>query len=538
MITSYRSRRYCIVKVILFFLLFFVFFSGWGQKKKVKSVAASWGDQLNGTYRNPILAADYSDPDVIRVGNKFYMVCSDFHFMGMPVLESEDLVNWKIIGKVYTKLNINKEYDEMKRYGGGSWAPSIRYHNHRFYVYFCTPDEGVFMSTATRPGGPWSALKCVKAVRGWEDPCPFWDDNGNAYLGHSKLGAGPIIIHKMNSEGTQLLDSGITVYSGPVSEGTKIYKRNGYYYILIPEGGVSEGYETALRAKTIYGPYERRKVLEQGKTAVNGPHQGGLVELANGESWFIHFQSIPILGRICHLEPVVWKNNWPLMGKDTDGNDVGEPVSVWKKPNVGKQFPMAAPQTSDEFNGPALGLQWQWNHNPDSQYWSLSRNHGFLTLISQKASSLHFARNTITQKLTGFKGTVTALLKVDEMKSGQQAGLCLFGSKDQQIGVIGTNNVKMLYVNNDREISYGDTVENWIYLRAVIHLDVVNGIYFMYSKDGRTYKKIGKNCVLSNDNYWKGVRPGLFSYNVTSAPGGVAKFDWFHYKYEGPVNGF
>ena len=216
-----------------------------------------WGDQGNGTYTNPVINADFSDPDVIRVGQKYYMVASDFHFMGMQVLESEDMVNWRYISQIYSKIN-EPGWDQNLHYAGGSWAPAIRYHDGLFYVFFCTPDEGLFMSTAQDPHGPWAPLHLVKRVKKWEDPCPFWEDDGEdqssdgqAYLGRSRHGAGPIIVHKMSPDGKQLLDEGVTVYEGPVAEGTKFMKRNGWYYLIIPEGGVGTGWQTVLRSKNI-----------------------------------------------------------------------------------------------------------------------------------------------------------------------------------------------------------------------------------------------------------------------------------------------
>ena len=498
--------------------------------------AGLWGDQQNGTYKNPVLNADYSDPDIIRVGDSFYMVCSDFHFMGMPVLKSNDLVNWTIIGQIYHRLDISRKYNKMKKYGSGSWAPSIRYHQGKFYVYFCTPDEGLYMSTATHPEGPWTALYEVKRTRGWEDPCPFWDTDGQAYLGHSKLGAGPIILHKMSSDGKHLLDSGRTVYRGPVSEGTKIYKRNGYYYVIIPEGGVGRGYETALRSKDIYGPYERKIVLEQGKTDINGPHQGGIVDLDSGESWFMHFQDVGALGRVCHLEPVKWVDDWPMMGVDNDHNGIGEPVSEWSKPNVGKAFPINAPQTSDEFTGKQLGFQWQWNHNPVDRKWSLEETKGFLSLSAMKAKDNNHAKNTLTQKLMGKSGVMTTLIDVAEMAPGQKAGLCLLGVNIHEIGLIKTDSSINVYADNKGKLTLGVAIkQNHIYLRTRVDLDH-NHTVMQYSLDGETFVQLGDTCVLSNYNYWKAVRPGLFSYN-SKRNKGIAKFDWFHYQHDGPLGG-
>ena len=325
----------------------------------------SWGDQGNGTYINPLLNADYSDPDVIRVGDKYYMVASEFNYMGIQMLESEDLVNWQIISQVYDHF---EGFDTVNRYAKGSWAPALVYHNGRYYVYFCTPDEGLFMSSATDPRGPWEPLCCVKNIKGWEDPCPFWDEDGRAYLGHSKVGAGPIIIHKMSDDGKQLLDDGLTVYSGPVAEGTKFQKREGWYYLVIPEGGVGTGWQTVLRSKNIYGPYEKKVVLEQGITTINGPHQGNIVDTPNGQWWLFHFQDTPGLGRVVHLQPVRWTDGWPMAGTDLNMNGIGEPVYVWQKPATGKALTPSLPQHSDEFTGDiitwkgqrqdGLGLQW------------------------------------------------------------------------------------------------------------------------------------------------------------------------------------
>jgi beta-xylosidase len=528
------SLKLNVITALTFLILVFNGLPTCAQKKSAK--AGVWGDQLNGTFKNPILNADYSDPDVIRVGDSFYMVCSDFHFMGMPVLMSKDLVNWTIVGRVYDRLDIDDKYNTMDKYGSGSWAPSIRYHNGKFYVYFCTPDEGLYMSSATDPAGKWAPLYEVKRTGGWEDPCPFWDSDGQAYLGHSKLGAGPIIMHKMTADGKQLLDEGKTVYEGPTSEGTKIYKRNGYYYIIIPEGGVGTGYETALRSKNIYGPYERKIVLEQGKTGINGPHQGGLVELRSGESWFIHFQGVGALGRVCHLEPVKWVDDWPLMGIDNDKNGIGEPVGIYPKPNTGKQTMISAPQTSDEFNSNKLDLQWQWNHNPVNNKWSVNRPKGFLSLLAMKAGDNKHAKNTITQKLMGKLGKITTLLNSEEMAVGQKAGLCLLGGNIHEIGLVKTDSSVNIYSDNNGKITIDAIIkQNHVYLRVIIDL-YTKHTFLQYSIDGKVFTRLGDECSLSDYNYWKAVKPGLFSYNTVQDLGN-AKFDWFHYEYDGPNGG-
>jgi beta-xylosidase len=510
----------------------------------------SWGDQGNGTYINPILNADYSDPDVCRIGDKYYMVCSEFHYMGMPVLESEDMVNWKIISQIYSRLDF-PGYDRMDGYANGSWAPSIRYHNGKLWVYFCTPTEGLFLSTAEKPEGPWSPLVEVKLVEKWEDPCPFWDDDGKAYLGHSLYGAGPIIIHRMSEDGTQLLDDGLTVYTGPVAEGVKMFKRNGYYYINIPEGGVSTGWQTILRSKNIYGPYEKKVVLEKGTTSVNGPHQGALVDTPDGDWWFYHFQSAEALGRIVHLQPVHWHDDWPVIGIDIDRNGIGEPVYVWKKPATGKSA-VHAPQTDDAFNAPPLGLQWQFNHNPDNTAWSLSEKNGYLCLKALKGESFLRAKNTLTQKMMGTSGEITVALDISKMADGQKAGLCSFGALYGLIGIYRTDGRNYLFFETNKElftqpqppgtrIDPFDTGKNQfkkqpvqakvIYLRLKADL-LSNKNHFYYSTDNRHFVAFGEDFG-ALFSFWKGTRVGLFSYNELR-DAGAALFDWFGYDYDGP----
>lgn len=495
----------------------------------VSAQTLSWGDQGNGTYINPVLNADYSDPDAIRVGDKYYMVSSEFHFMGMPVLESDDLVNWRTIGRVYDRMDY-PEYDNFNRYAGGPWAPAIRYHDGLFYIYFCTPDEGLFMTTAKDPAGPWAPLHLVKGVEKWEDPCPFWDEDGQAYLGRSRHGAGPIIIHKMSPDGKQLLDDGVTVYKGPVAEGTKIHKINGYYYINIPEGGVSKGWQTVLRSKDIYGPYEKKIVLERGSTDINGPHQGALVDTPDGEWWMLHFQKVENLGRVVHLQPVRWIDGWPEMGVDIDRNGVGEPVKVWTKPAVKTVAAIERPASSDEFDSLELGLQWRANHRFDYDNISLGKKKGHLTLTAMKGDSLRVARNTLVQKVMGYGGEVEVKLDASKMAEGQRAGLLGMDKYFHGAGVEKKDGHLYVYADN------GGTVEtiapmkgSVLYLKMSLDaVDNVNRLY--YSFDGKKYIGIGEPFTLGF-GFWKGPHVGVYSYNP-EGDGGDAGFDYFRYNYD------
>ena len=495
----------------------------------VEEDTEGWGDQGNGTYRNPVLNADFSDPDVIRVGSKYYMVASDFHFLGMQVLESDDMVNWRYVSQIYRRFD-EPGWDDNGHYAGGSWAPAIRHHNGLYYVYFCTPDEGLYMSTASDPRGPWAPLHLVKRVAKWEDPCPFWDEDGQAYLGRSKHGAGPIIVHRMSADGKQLLDEGTTVYQGPIAEGTKFMKRNGYYYLIIPEGGVGTGWQTVLRAKNIYGPYERKVVLEQGSTNINGPHQGALVDAPDGSWWFYHFQETPVLGRVVHLQPVRWQDDWPLMGVDYDGNGIGEPVAEW---NLGRNqgdrlldsaknhepvLMIPVTQPSDDFSSPALGLQWQWNHNPVDTHWSLKEKKGWLTLKALPADSLKQCRNMLTQKVVGYQSESTTLLT----SSGDcYAGLFCSGKTFRGIGLC--KDGIFVEAQGKREIILkGKFPKLWV---RVTNDCQANRHQFSFSTDGLHFTTAGEPFPLRS-GYWKGIRVGLFCYGKS----GRAAFDEFTQK--------
>ena len=485
-----------------------------------------WGDQGNGTYKNPVLNADYSDPDVIRVDDKYYMVASDFHFIGMQVLESFDLVNWHIISQIYNRFDL-PGWDENSHYGGGSWAPAIRFHDGLFYVYFCTPDEGLFMSTATDPHGPWSPLHCVKAVEKWEDPCPFWDDDGQAYLGRSQWGAGPIIVHRMTADGKELLDDGITVYTGPVAEGTKFLKRNGYYYLIIPEGGVGTGWQTVLRSRNIYGPYERRVVLEQGSTSINGPHQGALVDTPEGTWWFFHFQETHPTGRIVHLQPARWVDDWPLIGVDIDGNGIGEPVAVWpspvklKKPTgpIGHMGHISPIETK--------GLSWQWNHNPVNSAWNLSEKPGWLTLHALPAATMKDCRNMLTQKTVGYESEATVRIDCSKLCDGDYAGLLCIGKAFMGAGVCIKDGQRYFYFEDDGQRQLLSTFERSIVFLRVAIDSHNNRHQFSVSLDGSEFREVGHPFALRM-GYWKGSRIGVFCY-ATGKTASQAAFSDFRY---------
>jgi beta-xylosidase len=515
-------------------------------------VSKVWvSDKGNGTYQNPILNADYSDPDAIRVGNDYYMVSSSFNCMpGLPLLHSKDLVNWQLINYALKKQEPSVVYD-LPQHGKGVWAPCIRYHNNEFYIYYPDPDYGIYMVKTKNPAGDWEKPVLVLPGKGIIDPAPFWDNDGKAYLGvawaGSRAGVNSLItVFKMNSTGTAVIDEGIHVYDGHgknhTIEGPKFYKRNGYYYILAPAGGVATGWQLALRSKNIYGPYEAKAVMDQGKTNVNGPHQGALVETQTGEPWFIHFQDKGAYGRIVHLQPVKWLNDWPVIGNDADGDGKGEPVFIHKKPNVGAIYPIQTPAESGEFNGDKTGLQWQWHANPKIQWSAQIRGSGYLRLFAypqdKNAVNLWTIPNLLMQKLPASEFTATTKVKYQvewETGQGKKAGLLMMGndyaylsiSKDNQGYKLNTVVCKNAMDGTVEDVTDEKRIKSAeVYLR--IKVSAPNAMcVFSYSEDGLNFTPIGKEFTAKPDK-WIGAKVGLFCIsNPDVRMGGYADFDWF-----------
>lgn len=512
-------------------------------------VSRVWvSDNGDGTFTNPVLYADYSDPDVIRVGSDFFMVASSFNCTPcLPILHSRDLVNWKIVNHVCDRIPYPGY--EVPRHGCGVWAPSIRYHAGKYWVYFAMPDEGIFMSNTTDPFGQWSPLVCVKEVRGWIDPCPFWDDDGRAYLvngfARSRIGfKSMLLISEMTPDGTALADDNRFVFDGhaehPTIEGPKLYKRNGYYYIFAPAGGVATGWQTVLRSKHIYGPYEARIVMDQGDTQVNGPHQGAWVELDCGEHWFVHFQDAGAYGRVVHLQPMRWVDDWPVIGNDPDGDGKGNPVLTVVKPDVGNTYPIATPADSDEFDSFRLGLQWQWQANPRDGWYSLSANPGCLRLYaatySGAARTLWEAPSLLAQKFPAPEFQVTVKLEFHPRVNGEKAGLAIMGEEFSYLCLIQTGTgLKLGRVWGKHDSGVSGEQELWeipaqsgtVWLRVSV---AQNGnSTFGYSWDGNDFSQAGPGFTAVAGR-WIGAKIGLFC--LTSQPGndcGYADFDWIRF---------
>ncbi len=406
-----------------------------------------YSDQGNGRFRNPILFADYSDPDVIRVGDTYYMTASSFNYTpGLPILVSKDLVNWKLVN--YALKNIPGERFNIPRHSEGVWAPSIRYHEGMFYIYYGMPDEGYFVVRTKDPYGEWEEPVCVLEGKGLIDPCPIWDDDGRAYVIHgyakSRIGFKSILgVFEMSPDGLKAISEDHFIFDGNdpkhpavTIEGPKVYKRDGYYYIWAPAGGVKDGWQVVLRSRDIHGPYEIKEVMHTGNTVINGPHQGGLVDTVNGDEWFIHFQDRGLYGRICHLQPVSWDNGWPIVGVNPDENKVGEPVFEHDKPDTGAEDEEKMYlESSDDFVGGNYGLCWQWlgNHTEAFCQQKNFRRNGLrlnaLNVSGEENPIIWRSANVLTQKLVFPVFETEIQVDISGLKAGERAGICMTGGQ-------------------------------------------------------------------------------------------------------------
>ncbi len=510
---------------------------------------APWtADRGDGTYQNPILCADYSDPDAVRVGDDYWMTSSSFgHVPGLPILHSRDLVNWTLVNHALPAL-VPREHFATPRHGQGVWAPSIRHHAGKFWIFYPDPDFGLYVITAIDPRGAWSEPVLVKAGKGLIDPCPLWDDDGQAYLIHgwAKSRAGinnQLTLHRLAPDGSRVLDEGKVIIDANqlpgwrTLEGPKLYKRDGYYYVFAPAGGVTEGYQAVFRSKNIWGPYENRIVLEQGSTPINGPHQGAWVDTPRGEHWFFHFQELPAYGRVVHLQPMRWRDDgWPVMGNDPDGDGKGEPVLRHAKPALPAQ-PVAVPATSDDFAAPSLGQQWQWQANPRAEWFSLTEPRGALRLHcapAASATSLWFTPHLLLQKFPAPAFTVTTVMRPDLKEDGDAAGLLVFGYDYAWLGRVRREGHDVLVLRtcrtaqkdgHEQELATADVPGGAVHLRVVVSEGA--RCRFFYSVDGAAFTAIGPEFQATS-SHWVGAKVGLFA---TTRPGvanpGSAQFESF-----------
>lgn len=497
-------------------------------------------DNGDGTYTNPVIAADFPDPDVLLVDSTFYMVNTTmFTFPGVPILQSNDLVNWHYCCNAVQRFDFSPCYnlDGCNRYGHGQWATSLKYHNRKYYLLFITLDEGGFLGTAAAPEGPWQVRKLPK---GFYDPGLFFDDDGRIYVAH---GYSKIHVTELDADLSPKGNDSL-VFTGdirPGLEGTHVYKINGYYYLYSTYGG-RDGIQVALRSKNIYGPYEQQVVIRDTTHGVNfGIHQGALIQTQAGEWWTVLFVDSGPFGRFPSLQPVTWMNGWPMVGVN------GKAVVTYRKPNMGREHAITSLPTSDEFDAAELGMQWGWNHNPDPTRWSLTEHPGFLRLrTATVVDSLPKARNTLTQRIFAYYSDTlasTASIKMDigHMNEGDVAGLAIFQDPYAYIGIKRVNGQNcVIMVDNGKTVDSSAIQGSVVYMRASAIYGSGAAHYFdgnappgtgtasfSYSVDNRTFVKIGHDFHMRfNLRVFTGNKFCLFNY-ATGALGGYVDFDWF-----------
>ena len=511
-------------------------------------------DNGDGTYTNPVINADYSDPDVCvgPSGEDYYLTASSFQCIpGLPILHSRDLVNWEIINYAVRELEPKSEFDRPQ-HGNGIWAPSIRYHNGEYYIYWGDPDHGVMMVKTKDPAGEWTKPLCVIEGKGYIDTTPLWDDDGRCYLvngwanSRAKF-ASVLTVRELSADGTRAIGQPVIVFDGNgtenrTCEGPKFYKRDGWYWIMCPAGGVPTGFQLAMRSKSPYGPYEHKIVLAQGKTNINGPHQGGWVHTKYGEDWFLHFQDKEAYGRVVHLQPVDWSSGWPIMGKK------GEPVTRYQKPKASDAVAIVNPVESDEFNSPTMGLQWQWHANYDEKF-GVPTAFGTFRIYTYKLSegwkNFWEVPNLLLQKTPADEFTVTTKLRFTSKADGQFGGLIMMGldysalvvrrmgqsfqlvqmtckaadkGKQQTENVIAT-----LKPTATDKTDYKPGIHEDIYLRLRV---ADSKLHFAYSSDGKKFTDCGSEFQMK-EGKWIGAKFGYISAETdANADRGWVEADW------------
>lgn len=499
-------------------------------------------DNGDGTYSNPVLRADWSDPDAVRVGDDFYLIASSFHRVpGLPVLHSRDLVNWTIIGHALHRLEPEEAFGTPRR-GCGVWAPAIRHHAGRFWIFYPDPDHGISVVTATDAAGPWSRPRLLKAGRGLIDPCPLWDEDGSAYLVHAwaKSRAGfnnRLTCHRMDAEATVLLDDGHDIVDGGALpgyrtlEGPKCYRRDGWYWIFAPAGGVRDGWQSVFRSRDVFGPYEERIVLEQGDTDVNGPHQGAWVTAAGGRDWFLHFQDRGPFGRVVHLQPMRWDaEGWPIIG-----DPPGRPVATHAKPDVASEEASLAPAVSDGFIGGEPGLQWAWAANPEPG-WREPGSDGVLRLACAPTDDGDLRRlpNLLEQRLPAEPFRAVTTVRLTGAGAGSRAGLTVLGDSCAWIGLEREQDgVALVHRTAEADGPEHDAAAPAAVeigedgTSAAVALGVAVGAdgrcRFLAGAPGETPRPVGPPFEATSSQ-WVGAALGLFATASPDAAGGAAEF--------------
>jgi xylan 1,4-beta-xylosidase len=520
----------------------------------------SWtADNGNGTYTNPLFFDEFSDPDMIRVGNDFYLTGTTMHCMpGLPVLHSKDLVNWEFLGYAFDTLNLGDEYNlanGREAYGQGIWAPCIRYHEGNFYIFSNVNGHGIQVYMASDPGGPWIHKSLASKIY---DLSVLFDDDGKIYAVYNY---DEVRLAELKPDMSGVVEGServIIPHGNNMGEGHHMYKIRGKYYIISANYS-PVGRMQCARADSPYGPYEtvvisaeetmgtRRGwwasnvgniVPEPGFVFNLTPagnnefgavplHQGGMVDLPNGDWWGFSMMDFMSVGRTTFLSPVTWQDGWPYFG--LPGNP-GRSPRTWIKPNVIEASkPLAPYQRSDDFSGPLLKPVWQWNHNPDNAKWELNKKKGSLRLHTLPARDFLWARNTLTQRVTGPVSSATVILDASALKTGDFAGLAFLNIPYACIGIMRNENGFVLrfydqYKNRtiEEKLSSGK-----VSLRATgnYEMDIAQ---FSYSTDGTSFKNLGDSILLPYQlKTFQGSRYALFAYNTAGKEGGYADFEDF-----------
>ena len=510
-------------------------------------------DNGDGTYTNPVINADYSDPDVCvgASGEDYYLTASSFQCIpGLPILHSKDLVNWEIINYALRGLE-PKEVFDRSAHGMGVWAPSIRYHDGMYYIYWGDPDYGVMMTKTKDPAGVWDEPTCVIPGKGLIDTTPLWDEDGrcylvNAYANSRAKFASVLAVRELSADGTRAIGQPVIVFDGNgtenrTCEGPKFYKRDGWYWIMCPAGGVPTGFQLAMRSRSPYGPYEHKIVLAQGKSNVNGPHQGGWVHTKYGEDWFLHFQDKEAYGRVVHLQPVDWSSGWPVMGKK------GEPVLTYKKPRSSSDVIMN-PVESDEFSVPSFGKQWQWHANY-SETFGMPTAFGTMRVYTHQSEevdeTLWNVPNMLLQKTPADKFKATAKIRMTAKADGQMGGLIMMGLDYSALVVKRVGNEFQLLQLTCHQADKGKkhtatllatlkpTAEDLIDYKPAKHEDIYlrlevdnSMLHFAYSQNGKKFTPCGEPFKMK-EGKWIGAKFGFVAVDASPKNDrGWVEADW------------
>ncbi len=556
-ITS-MNRFFICCLVSAFWLAFISPFSIQAQAPTVSPQEANsctWtADNGNGTFTNPIFYEEFSDPDLIRVGDDYYLTGTTMHTMpGLPVLHSRDLVNWELISYAVDRLDVLPQLSMENGtdfYGQGIWAPCIRYHNGTFYIFSNVNRYGTLLFSAKDPRGPWKQKKMNANLH---DVTVLFDDDGKVYAvwGYNEVNMIQLTQDLLDTiPGTKrvIIEAG----SG-AGEGSHIYKIDGKYYITNTNYD-PVCYQVCLRADDPYGPYEVNVMSAEENFGVpqrlrifntqDGPpyniikypenyvgcipmHQGGIVQIQSGEWWGWSMLDYNSVGRVTGLSPVTWQDGWPYFG--LPGNLTRSP-RTWVKPNTGfSSAPKAPFERDDDFSGPELKNVWQWNHVPVEEKWSLNERKGYLRLHSLPSETFWHARNSLTQRAMGPESYATTELDIAGLKDGDIAGLAILNLPYAWLGMVKDANGHHLQFFNQQEqkVIRVNTDQTKIWLRVHGNFDTDIGT-FSYSFDGENFEAIGGEVILPYQlRTFQGVRYALFNFNTQGREGGYADFNSF-----------